>query len=89
MNAKAIMTLGLRLMGFWLLFHAVSAMVNLEAILSWSSAPGGGPRGETGLVIASGFALIAYASFAAGLLLFAPAIASWFPTESASPTPGA
>ena len=28
-----------------------------------------------------------YASFAAGLLLFAPAIASWFPTESAASIP--
>jgi len=89
MNAKAIMTLGLRLMGFWAMFPAVSAAVNLVAILSWSSAPGGVPRGELGLFIGSGFAIIAYASFAAVLLLFAPAIASWFPNESASPTPAA
>src|SRR5262245_7586555 len=89
MNAKAIMTLGLRLMGFWALFYAVSAAVNLVAIISWSSAPGGVQRGELGLFVGSGFAIIAYASFAAALLLFAPAIASWFPNESATPAPAA
>jgi hypothetical protein len=87
MNAKAIMTLSLRLMGFWVLFHAVAAMVNLVALLSSSSAPGAGPQGESSLLIASGFGLVAYASFAAGLLLFAPAIASWFSTESTSSAP--
>jgi hypothetical protein len=87
MNAKAIMTLALRLMGFWVLLQAVAAMVYLVAILSSSSAPGARPRGETSLLISSGFALVAYAFFAAGLLLFAPAIASWFSTESAPPVP--
>ena len=87
MNAKAIMTLALRLMGFWVLFHAVAAMVNLVAFLSASNAPAAGPQGETSLLIASGFALLAYASFAAALLLFAPAIASWFSVESASRAP--
>jgi hypothetical protein len=87
MNAKAITTLALRLMGFWVLFHAVAAMVNLVALLSWSSTTGAGPQRESGLLIASGFALVAYASFAAGLLLFAPAIASWFSIESVTPAP--
>jgi hypothetical protein len=89
MNAKAIMTLGLRLMGFWVMFHTVGTMVDLVAILSSSSAPGGAPQGEFGFFIASRFALVVYASFAAGLLLFAPAIASWSPTESTSPAPAA
>ncbi len=87
MNAKAITTLALRLMGFWVLFQAVAAMVNLAAFLSASSAPGAGPQGDSSLLISSGFALVAYAFFAAGLLLFAPAIASWFSTESASSVP--
>jgi hypothetical protein len=87
MNGTAIMTLALRLLGFWVLFHAVAAMLNLVAILSLSSAPGAGPRGDTSFLIAQGFAFVAYASFAAGLLLFAPAIASWFSTESASTVP--
>lgn len=85
MNAKTTMTLMLRLMGFWVLLTAVAAMVNLVAFLSESSASGGGRQGEWSLLISSGFALVAYASFAAGLLLFAPAIASWFSTESAPP----
>jgi hypothetical protein len=87
MGAKAIMTLALRVMGFWVLFHAVAAMVNVVAILASPDAPGAWPQGQTGLAIAEGFALIAYALFAAGLLLFAPAITSWFPVESASPVP--
>ena len=74
-------------MGFWVLFHAVAVMVNLVALLSSSSAPGAGMQGESSLLIASGFALVGYASFAAGLLLFAPGIASWFSTESASSAP--
>ena len=87
MNAKAIMTLALRLMGFWVLLQAVAAMVNLVAILSASTAPGAGPRGESILLVESGFALIAYAAFAAALLLFAPAIASWFSTETTTSAP--
>jgi hypothetical protein len=87
MNAKAIMTLALRLMGFWVVLQALAAMVNLVAIVSWSTAPGTRPQGESSLVVASGFALLAYTSFAAALLLFAPAIASWFPTESSSSAP--
>jgi hypothetical protein len=87
MNARAIMTLALRLMGFWVLFHAMAAMVNLVALLASSSAPGAGPQANSSFLIESGFALVAYASFAAGLLLFAPAIASWFSTESASSAP--
>ena len=83
MNAKTIMTLALRLMGFWGLLHAVAAMVNLVAVLSSSTAPGSG-LGESSFLIESGFALLAYASFAAALLLFAPAIASWFPTDTAA-----
>ena len=87
MNAKAIMTLALRLMGFWVLFSAVAAMINFAAFLT-SSIPGvAGPQGELGFVISSGFGLVVYASFAAGLLLFAPAIASWFSTESAPSIP--
>ncbi|SIO67751.1 hypothetical protein SAMN05444166_8438 [Singulisphaera sp. GP187] len=87
MNAKAVMTLMLRLMGFWVLLTAVAAMVNLVAFLSESSDSGAGRQGEWSLLISSGFALVAYASFAAGLLLFAPAIASWFATESAPSVP--
>jgi hypothetical protein len=74
-------------MGFWVLLQTVGAMVNLAAILSSSSAPGAGPRVETSFLISSGFAFVAYAFFAAGLLLFAPAIASWFSTESAPSVP--
>jgi hypothetical protein len=88
MNAKTIMTLALRLMGLWALLHAVAAMVSLVALLSSSSAPGGGP-GESSFLIESGFALLAYASLAAALLLFAPAIASWFPAEPAASPPAA
>jgi hypothetical protein len=87
MNAKAIMTLALRLMGFWVLLHAVAAMVNLVAVLSSSTAPGAATQGESSLLVASGFALLAYASFAAALLLFAPAIASWLPAESTASAP--
>jgi hypothetical protein len=86
MNAKAIMTLALRLIGFWVLLLAVAAMVHLVALMSSSSAHGAG-QGESSFLIESGFALLAYASFAAALLLFAPAIASWFPTESAASAP--
>lgn len=86
MNAKTITTLALRLMGIWGLFQAVAAMVNLVALLSALPAPGSGP-GQSSFLIASGFAVLAYASFAAALLLFAPAIASWFPTESAAVPP--
>ena len=85
MNAKAIMTLALRLMGFWVLFSAVAAMVNLVAFLSESIASGAGQQRDSGVLISSGFALLAFAPFAAGLLLFAPAIASRFSTESAPP----
>src|SRR4051794_15366520 len=87
MNHNSIMTLALRLMGFWVLLTAVAAMVNLVAFLSESSASGARPQGEWSVLISSGFALFAYGSFAAGLLLFAPAIASWFSTESAPPAP--
>ena len=83
MNAKAIMTLALRLMGFWVLFSAVAAMVNFAAFLTSSIPPVAGPRGELSFLISSGFGIVAYASFAAVLLLFAPAVASWFSTESA------
>jgi hypothetical protein len=88
MNARTIMTLALRLMGFWVLLQAVAAAVNLVAILSESSAAGAGPGGSIFLA-ESGFALLAYASLAAAFLLFAPAIASWFPAESATSAPGA
>ena len=90
MNEKAIMTLALRLMGFWVLFQAVAAMVNLVAFLTINSspnAPATGLQGGLGFLIASGFALLAYASFAAGLLLFAPTIASLFSIESAISAP--
>jgi hypothetical protein len=87
MNAKAIMTLALRLMGFWVLIHAVAAMVNLVAILSSLTAPGAGSKGEPILLIESGFALLAYASFAAVLLLFAPAIAARFSAQSTVSAP--
>jgi hypothetical protein len=40
MNSKSIMTLMLRLMGFWISFHAIGVMVNLVAVLNWSSTPG-------------------------------------------------
>jgi len=87
MNAKAIMTIALRLMGFWVLIIAVAAMVNLVAILSSTMAPGAGPKGESFFLVESGFALLAYASFAAALLLFAPTIASWFSAESTASVP--
>ena len=87
MNAKAIMTIALRLMGFWVLIIAVAAMVNLVAILSSTMAPGAGPKGESIFLVESGFALLAYASFAAALLLFAPTIASWFSAESTASVP--
>ena len=87
MNTKAILTLALRLMGFWVLFHAVAAMTHVVAVLSWLSDSSAGPQAQTSMVIASGFALVVYASFAAVLLLFAPVIASWFPTEPAPAAP--
>jgi hypothetical protein len=87
MTTKAIMTLALRLMGFWVLLQAVAAMVNLVAFLSSSSVFGAAPQGAASILITEGFALLAHASFAAGLLLFAPAIASWFPIETASSAP--
>jgi hypothetical protein len=87
MNTKAIMTLALRLMGFWVMFSAVTAMVNFAAFLTSSIPPVAGPQGELSFLISSGFGLVAYASFAAGLLLFAPAIASWFSTESETSIP--
>jgi hypothetical protein len=87
MSDKAIMTLALRLMGFWVLIQAVAAMVNLVAILSSLTAPGAWSRGEPIFLVESGFALLAYASFAAALLLFAPAIAARFPAESSVSAP--
>ena len=87
MSERAIMTLALRLMGFWFLLHAVADMVNFVAFVSVSSAPGGGAQGQTSIIISSGFSLLAYASFASGLLLFAPTIASLFSTESAFSAP--
>ena len=64
MNAKAIMTIALRLMGFWILFVAVAAMVNLVAVLYASLPPGAGP-GQSSLLVQNGFALVANASSAA------------------------
>jgi hypothetical protein len=87
MNAKAIMTLALRLMGFWVLFSAIAAMVNFAAFLTSSIPPVAGPQGQLSFLISSGFGIVAYASFAAALLLFAPVIASWFSTESAPTIP--
>jgi hypothetical protein len=89
MNAKAIMTLALRLMGFWVLLHAVGAMVNLVAVIYSLTVPGTGQLGESSLLVESGFALLAYAFFAAALLLFAPAITSWFSAESTASAPEA
>jgi len=89
MNAKVILTLALRLMGFWVLLWAVAQMVSVVAIISSTSATGAWPQGESNSLIASGFALVAYASFAAVLLLFAPAIATWFSTETAPSAPDA
>ena len=79
MNSKTIMTLMLRLMGFWILFHAIGVMVNLVAVLNWSSTPG--VQSNTRDIISGGFAIIAYASFAAALLLFAAPIALLFRVE--------
>jgi hypothetical protein len=87
MNAKAIMTIALRLMGFWILFVAVAAMVNLVTILYASLPPGAGSLGQSSLLVENGFALLANASLAAALLLFAPAIASWFSAESTASVP--
>jgi hypothetical protein len=74
-------------MGFWVMLSAVAAMINLVAVLSWSGQAGVGTQSQMSVLIASGFALIAYASLAAALLLYAPAIASWFPDEPAPATP--
>ncbi len=87
MNAKAIMTIALRLMGFSILFSAVAAMANLVAALYASLPPGAGPPGQSSLLVEYGFAVLAYSSFAAALLLFAPTIASWFSAESTASVP--
>jgi len=87
MNAKAIMTMALRLMGFSILCSAVGAMANLVAVLYASLPPGAGPTGQSSLLVEYGFAVLAYASFATALLLFAPTIASWFPAESTASVP--
>jgi hypothetical protein len=50
MNAKAIMTLALRIMGFWVLFSAVAAMVNFAAFLTASIPRVAGPQGELGFL---------------------------------------
>ncbi|WP_237722912.1 hypothetical protein [Singulisphaera acidiphila] len=80
------MTLALRLMGFWVLLQALAEMVNLVAFLSLPGAPGEWSQ-EKSVLISGGFGLLAYASFAAGLLLFAPAIASRFSSASAPSVP--
>ncbi len=77
MNPRTIMTLALRLIGFWILFHSIGAMVNLVAFINWSSAPG--IQGDSNSVIAAGFGVLLHASAAAVLLLFAAPIASLFP----------
>ena len=87
MNARAIMTLALRLMGFWVMLSAVAAMIGLVDALAWSGRAGVGTPSQMAMLIGSGVTLIAYASFAAALLLYAPAIASWFPAEPAPATP--
>src|SRR3954451_453660 len=87
MNAKAIMTIALRLMGFSILCSAVGAMANLVAVLYTPLPLGAGPPGQSTLLVEYGFALLAYASFAAALLLFASTIASWFSAESTASVP--
>lgn len=87
MNDKAIMTLVLRLTGFWVLLQALAEMVNLVTFLSLPSAAGAWSPGEKSVLISGGFGLLAYASFAAVCLLFAPAIASWFSPVSAPSAP--
>jgi hypothetical protein len=85
MSAKESLTLALRVIGFWVLVSAIGAMTNLVAGLAWVD-----PTSRS-FLISAGFSVIAYAGFAAGLLLFAPAIASWFdrgPT-AARPATGA
>lgn len=87
MNAKAILTLALRLIGFWVMLNAVAAMISLVAAVSWSEQAGLATQSRAQSLITSGFAMIAYAAFAAALLLYAPTIASWFPSEPAPATP--
>jgi hypothetical protein len=41
MNSKAMMTLVLRLMGFWISCQAIGLMVNLVAVLNWSATASG------------------------------------------------
>lgn len=89
MNEKSIMTLSLRLAGCWVLLQALAEMVNLVAFLSLSISPGAGPQLDRSVLISGGFALLAYASFAAGLLLFAPTIASWLSPASDASVPAA
>lgn len=77
MNEKSIMTLSLRLTGCWVLLSALAQMVDLVAFLSLSISSDAGSQLNRSVLISGGFGLLAYASFAAGLLLFAPTIASW------------
>ncbi len=90
MNAKAIMTLALRLLGFWVLLPTLYAMTSIVGLLSWLGGTDTLTQAEQPVwnqIITSGFALFFFATFASILLLFAPAIASRSSTESAPAAP--
>jgi hypothetical protein len=85
MNARDWLTLALRFLGFWVLISAVASMALLVTSLS---SPGTMPVfGESLLVV--GITLIAYASLAAVLLLFASSIAGRFAWDRTAEDGGA
>lgn len=72
MTALDLLTLALRVIGFWVLLSTVESTALAVAMLST------GPGVRTGLVVELGAVAFSRAALAAFLLLFAPAIASRF-----------
>ena len=78
MNARDLLTLSLRILGFWVMISAVGSMASLVASLSSGSFPQAGE-----ILLAAGIPVIAYSTMAAVLLLFASPIARLFAWDRA------
>jgi hypothetical protein len=88
MNARDWLTLALRFLGFWVMISAVGSMASMVA--SFSSSNSIPQVGE--ILLAMGIPVIAYASMAAVLLLFASPISGLFAEDRTAakggPSPG-
>lgn len=73
MTAHQLLTLALRVVGFWVLIEAVGSTASTVAMISTPAE-----WANTYVVILFSVSALSYCSIAALFLLFAPAIASWF-----------